>query len=110
MYYIIWKNKKILAIVPARSVSKGIKCKNITDLNRKPLIIYSIEAGSKSKYINKVVVTTDGEEITKVAKEYGAEVPFLRQKHLATDTSKTIDAVTYCIGELKNQGQEYEFT
>ncbi|EPZ60466.1 cytidylyltransferase family protein [[Clostridium] sordellii VPI 9048] len=54
-------------------------------------------------------MTTDGEEIAKVAKEYGAEVPFLRQKHLATDTSKSIDAVTYCIGELKIQGQEYEF-
>ena len=101
--------KKILAIVPARAGSKGIKDKNITDLNGKPLIAYSIEAGLKSKHINKVVVTTDGEEIAKVAKEYGADVPFLRPKHLATDTSKTIDAVTHCIDELKNQGQKYDY-
>ncbi|MDU6115967.1 MAG: acylneuraminate cytidylyltransferase family protein [Paeniclostridium sordellii] len=102
-------NKKILAIVPARAGSKGIKDKNITDLNGKPLIAYSIEAGLKSKYINKVVVTTDGEEIAKVAKEYGADVPFLRPKHLATDTSKSIDAVTHCIEQLKNQGHEYDY-
>ena len=60
--------KKVLAIIPARSGSKGIKDKNIINLNGKPLIAYSIEAGLKSKYIDKVVVTTDGEEIAKVAK------------------------------------------
>ena len=53
--------KKVLAIIPARSGSKGIKDKNIINLNGKPLIAYSIEAGLKSKYIDKVVVTTDGE-------------------------------------------------
>ncbi|CEN76457.1 acylneuraminate cytidylyltransferase [[Clostridium] sordellii] len=103
------KKSKVLAIIPARAGSKGIKDKNIIDLNGKPLIAHSIEAGLKSKYINKVVVSTDGEKIAKVAKDYGAEVPFLRPKHLATDTAKTIDCVIHCIEELKKNGEEYDY-
>ena len=104
------KNKlNILAIIPARAGSKGIKDKNILDLNGKPLIAHSIEVGLKSKYINKVVVSTDGEEIAKVAKEYGAQVPFLRPKYLASDTAKTIDSVIHCIEMLKRQGEEYDY-
>ena len=104
------KNKlNILAIIPARAGSKGIKDKNIIDLNGKPLIAHSIEVGLKSKYINKVVVSTDGEEIAKVAKEYGAQVPFLRPKYLASDTAKTIDSVIHCIEMLKRQGEEYDY-
>lgn len=102
-------NKKILAIIPARAGSKGIKDKNIIDLNGKPLIAYSIEAGLKSKYIDKVVVTTDGQEIAKVAKLYGAEVPFMRPDYLSSDNAKTIDAVMHCIDELKKIGEEYDY-
>lgn len=103
------KKNKVLAIIPARAGSKGIKDKNIIDLNGKPLIAHSIEAGLKSKYISKVVVSTDGEKIAKIAKDYGAEVPFLRPKHLATDTAKTIDCVIHCIEELKKNGEEYDY-
>ena len=102
-------NKKILAIIPARAGSKGIKDKNIIPLDRKPLIAYSIEAALKSKYIDKVVVTTDGEEIANVARKYGAEVPFLRPNYLASDTAKTIDAVIHCIQEMKKLGEEYDY-
>ena len=101
--------KKVLAIIPARSGSKGIKDKNIINLNGKPLIAYSIEAGLKSKYIDKVVVTTDGEEIAKVARAYGAEVPFMRPDYLSSDTAKTIDAVMHCIEEMKRLGEEYDY-
>ena len=100
---------KIIAIIPARSGSKGIKYKNIIDLNGKPLIAHSIEVGLKSKYIDKVVVTTDGEEIANVARKYGAEVPFLRPDYLASDTSKTVDVVIHCIDEMKKLGEEYEY-
>ncbi len=100
---------KILAIIPARAGSKGIKDKNIINLNGKPLIAHSIEAGLKSKYIDKVIVTTDGEEIAKVAKSYGAEVPFMRPDYLSSDTSKIIDAVMHCIDELKKLGEEYDY-
>ena len=101
--------KKILAIIPARAGSKGIKDKNIIDLKGKPLISYSIESALKSKYIDKVVVSTDGESIASVAKEYGAEVPFLRPKHLASDTSKTIDAVIHCVEEIQKLEGNYDY-
>ena len=102
-------NNKFLAIVPARAGSKGIKDKNIVELNGKPLIAYSIESGIKSKYIDKVVVTTDGKEIAKVARKYGAEVPFMRPSYLSSDTAKTIDAVIHCIEEMKKLGEEYDY-
>ena len=105
----MFKNKRILAIIPARSGSKGIKHKNIIDLNGKPLISYSIEAGLKSKYIDKVIVSTDGEEIAEVARKYGAEVPFLRPKDLASDTSKSIDVVIHAIEQLKMREEEYDY-
>lgn len=102
-------NKRIIAIIPARKGSKGIKDKNIKLLKGKPLIAYSIEAGLNSKYIDKVIVSTDGEKIANIAKMYGAEVPFLRPKNLSTDTAKTIDAVIYCIDELKKCGEIYDY-
>lgn len=102
-------NKKILAIIPARAGSKGIKDKNIVDLNGKPLIAYSIESALKSKYIDKVVVSTDGQNIAKVAKEYGAEIPFLRPEYLASDKAKTIDVVIHCVEEIHKSGQQYDY-
>ena len=105
----MYKDKRFLAIIPARAGSKGIKDKNIIDLCGKPLIAYSIEAAIKSKYIDRVVVSTDGENIANVAKNYGADVPFLRPKYLAADTAKTIDTVVHCIEELKRQGDEYDY-
>lgn len=100
--------QKILALIPARGGSKGIKDKNIISLAGKPLIAYSIEAAKKSKYIDSIVVTTDSEKIAEVAKRYGARVPFLRPAELATDTSKTIDAVLHAIKTLKTMRKEYD--
>lgn len=102
-------NKKFLALIPARAGSKGIKDKNIIDLKGKPLIAYSIDAALKSKYIDRVVVSTDGEDIAAVAKEWGADVPFLRPDYLASDTAKTIDAVLHCIEVLKKAGDSYDY-
>lgn len=102
-------NQKILALIPARAGSKGIKDKNIIDLNGKPLIAYSIQEALKSRYIDKVVVSTDGEEIAEVSKRYGAEVPFLRPEYLAADNSKTIDSMLHCIEELKGMGEHYDY-
>jgi len=76
---------KILAIIPARGGSKGIKRKNIVKLGDKPLIAYAIEVARKSKLINRVIVTTDDQEIAEVAKKYGAEAPFIRPADLARD-------------------------
>jgi CMP-N,N'-diacetyllegionaminic acid synthase len=75
----------ILAIIPARGGSKGLKKKAIRRLNGKPLIAYSIEACLASKYVNKILVTTDDPEIAEISRSYGAYVPFLRPAVLATD-------------------------
>ena len=101
-------NKKVLAFIPARAGSKGIKNKNIIDLAGKPLISYTIEAAKKSKYIDRVIVSTDGEKIANIAKEYGAEVPFFRPKELAEDNSNVITSIIYTIDELKNINQNYD--
>lgn len=99
--------QKILALIPARGGSKGIKDKNIIPLAGKPLIAYSIEAAKKSKYIDSIVVTTDSEKIAEVAKKYEARVPFLRPAELAADTSKTIDAVLHAVKTLTSMGENY---
>lgn len=99
--------QKILSLIPARGGSKGIKNKNIISLAGKPLIAYSIEAAKSSKYIDSIVVTTDSEKIAEVSKQYGARVPFLRPKKLASDTSKTIDAVLHAIEILKSMDEDY---
>ncbi|MBQ9511715.1 MAG: NTP transferase domain-containing protein, partial [Lachnospiraceae bacterium] len=90
-------DRTILAMIPARGGSKGIKDKNITPLAGKPLITYTIEAALQSRYIDRVVVSTDSEAIAAVARAAGADVPFLRPAELASDTAKSIDAVLHCI-------------
>lgn len=102
------EKNKIVALIPARGGSKGIKNKNIIDLCGKPLISYTIQAALESKYIDKVIVSTDSQEIADVAIKHGAEVPFLRPGELASDTSKTIDAVMHAVGELEKRKEEYD--
>ena len=81
------KKKEILAIIPARSGSKGIKNKNIKLLNGHPLLSYAIAAGLNSKLVSRVICSTDAKKIAVIAKKYGAEVPFLRPKNIAKDLS-----------------------
>ena len=75
----------ILAVITARGGSKGIPGKNIKLLGGKPLIVYSIEAAKKSKLITHAIVSTDDEAIARVAREFGAEVPFMRPSELSRD-------------------------
>jgi len=95
--------KEILALILARGGSKGIPRKNIKPLNDKPLIGYTIEAAQKSKYTNRIVVSTDNQEIAEVALDYGAEVPFIRPEELATDEASSNDAILHALEFLKNQ-------
>ncbi len=81
----MYKNKKILAIIPARAGSKGIKNKNIRKLNGYPLLAYSIAAAKEIPGIDKIICSTDSEKIAKIAEKYGAEIPFIRPKELALD-------------------------
>lgn len=101
-------NLKVLALIPARGGSKGIKDKNIVDVCGKPLIAYSIDVAKNSKYVDDVVITTDSERIKEVAEKYGADVPFLRPAELASDNSKTIDAVIHAVNTLKEFGRNYD--
>ena len=100
---------KCVAIIPARGGSKRIPRKNIKDFYGKPLIAYSIEVALASKLFNKVIISTDDEEIAKIAKEYGAEVPFLRPKTLSDDFIGTEDVTNHAIGYLKNQDENYDY-
>jgi len=101
--------KNAIAIIPARGGSKRIAKKNVKDFFGKPLIAYSIEVALASKLFDKVVVTTDDEQIAKIAKEYGAQVPFIRPAELSDDFTGTVDVVNHAIKYLENQGESYEY-
>ena len=98
-----------VAIIPARGGSKRIPKKNIKLFHGKPLIAYRIEVAIKSKLFDKVIVTTDDEEIAKIAKEYGADVPFLRPKELSDDFTGTGAVVNHAIEFLKQNGEKIDF-
>ncbi len=105
----MYKGKRVVALIPARGGSKGVPLKNIRALAGSPLISYSISAAKGSKYLDRVLVSTDSEEIASIAKVYGAEVPFLRPKHLAEDASKGIDVVLHATDWLrKNSTESYD--
>lgn len=92
----------ILAIVPARSGSKSVVNKNIRLINNKPMMAYSIEHALNSKLINRVIVSTDSEEYAEIARQYGAEVPFIRPAEYATDTALDIDVFRHALTFLKD--------
>lgn len=102
----MYKDKQILAIIPARGGSRGIPRKNIKDLAGKPLIAYTIEEAKKSGYLDRIVVSTDDEEIGEVAKRYGGEVPFLRPKELAGDETPDLPVFLHALKWLK-ENQDY---
>ena len=92
----------ITAIIPARGGSKGIPKKNLKLLMGKPLIVWTIEVALKSKSFKNIIVSTDDPQIAKVAKEAGAEVPFLRPNYLATDQIPIINTILYILNKEKN--------
>ena len=96
----MYKEKSFLAIIPARGGSKRLPRKNILDLNGKPLIAYSIEAGLKSHYIDEVIVSSDDDEILTISKQYGAST-IKRPGELATDTATSFDAIAHTVANTK---------
>jgi len=93
----------MIAIIPARGGSKGLKGKNTKMLLGKPLIAYTIESALKSKYITEVIISTDDKEIYNTAIKYGAKETFLRPVELAQDDSLAIDTYVYTINKLNNE-------
>ncbi|MBS5002718.1 cytidylyltransferase domain-containing protein [Holdemania filiformis] len=97
-----------LAIIPARSGSKGLKDKNIKLLCDKPLIAYSISAALDSGLFNKIMVSTDSLQYAEIAREYGAEVPFLRSEKNSSDTARSWDVVEEVLEGYLKKGQEFD--
>jgi CMP-N,N'-diacetyllegionaminic acid synthase len=99
---------KNLAIIPARSGSKGIKDKNIRYLCGKPLMAYSIEAALESGKFEEVMVSTDSEKYAVIAKQYGAKVPFLRSDTTSLDTASSWDMVDEVLHNYEILGREFD--
>lgn len=105
----MYKEKKVLAVITARGGSKGLPQKNIKMLNGKPLIAWTIEQVKSSKMIDKLIVSTDSNEIADVSEKYGAEVPELRPAHLATDDASSMDVLEYVLDNEEKQGCMYDY-
>ena len=103
------KKPSILAVIPARGGSKRIKNKNIRLFAGKPLIAHSIIQALSLPFVDRVIVDTDSRAIAAVARKYGAEVPFLRPKHLAQDTSQMVDSLLHLLAELAHESYTPEY-
>jgi len=100
---------KAIAIIPARGGSERIPRKNIKDFFGKPLIAYSIQAAIDSKLFDKIIVSTDDEEIAGIVRKYGAEVPFMRPGELSDDFTATGEVVEHTLKYLSDKHEHYDY-
>jgi N-acylneuraminate cytidylyltransferase len=98
----------VIALIPARSGSKRVADKNIRPLAGHPVIAYTIAAAKRSGVFSAIVVSTDSEEYAEVARNYGAEVPFLRPPEISGDVSPDIEWIEFTLKRLKEMGREYD--
>lgn len=99
----LYKGKKVICIIPARSGSKGLKDKNIKKLLEKPLMAYSIEVAKKSGLFDEVFVSTDSNEYKKTAESFGAKVPFLRPDDISGDKAQAYDYIKNTLNTYKDK-------
>lgn len=99
----MYNNKKIIAIIPARSGSKGLKDKNIKELSGKPLIAYTIEAAKNADIFDEIFVSTDSEKYAEISRQYGASTPFLRSSENSDDKASSWDVVREVLNKLDEQ-------
>ncbi len=99
---------KNLAIIPARSGSKGLKDKNIKELSGKPLLAYSIEAARESGLFDEIMVSTDSPQYAEIAKSFGANVPFLRSESNSGDKASSWDVVLEVLSKYFETNQKYD--
>ncbi|MFA4934075.1 MAG: acylneuraminate cytidylyltransferase family protein [Candidatus Omnitrophota bacterium] len=104
----MYKNKRVVCIIPVRGGSKGLPGKNIKMFLGKPLIARSIKQAKDSGLIDRIIVSTDDKKIADISKKYGAEVPFIRPKFLAQDKSSTIDVLLHAMGWLQGEGYPFD--
>lgn len=106
----MYNKSSVIAIIPARSGSKGLKNKNILNLNGLPLIAWTIKAALESTYIDNVVVSTDSIDILEIARRFGAEAPILRPREISLDSSQTYSAIEHMLDYYRLKlKQEFEF-
>ena len=104
-------SRTAIGIIPARGGSKGLPGKNIRPMCGKPLIAWTIEKALQSRHLDVVMVSTDSLEIAAIAREHGAEVPFLRPADLATDTANSYDVIRHALGYYRQSvGREFVYT
>lgn len=104
----MYKSKKILALITARGKSKRLPRKNIKLFGGKPLIAWTINQAKKSRFIDRIIVSTDDKEIAEISRKYKADVPFLRPKKLATDNAKSIDVILHTLNWMKGHDKAYD--
>jgi len=97
------KNRKIIAVIPARGGSKGVPRKNIRELAGKPLIGWTIEEALKSQYIDRLILSSEDDEIIRVAMEFGCDVPFIRPAELALDKTTGIEPALHALHVLPDK-------
>ncbi len=105
----MYKNKKIIGIIPARGGSKGVPGKNIKMINGKPLISWTVEAAKLSKFLDRIFVSTDSKKIRDISINLGLDVPFLRPPIFSQDNSPSWEAVVHALDEFKKINQEYDY-
>jgi CMP-N,N'-diacetyllegionaminic acid synthase len=101
--------KRILCIVTARKNSKGLKNKNIKKLNGKELFLWPLYAAKKSKYIDKIIISTDSDKIIRIAKKNNFQAPFKRPSRLATDKSNSSQVVIHALNFFKNKNINFDY-
>ena len=101
----MYKDHVVVCVIPARGGSKGLPGKNVKMFCEKPLIAHTIEHAKQSKYIDRIIVSTEDEKIAQISLEYGAEVPFMRPMELAGDSSSTVDVLLHAINWLEREDQ-----
>lgn len=104
----MYRGLSVLGIIPAKAGSKGIPGKNVEPVVGKPLLVYTIEAAQKSGVFDFLLVSTDGEEIARIAREAGAEIPFFRPLELATDTAAGIDVLHHAMKWFQERDKKYD--
>lgn len=105
----MYKNKKILAIIPARGGSKGLPGKNILIWNKKPLLAWTILQAQQCGLFDEILVSTEDAGIAAVASSYHAEPPFLRPEELAMDDSPISDAIIHALDRYEKEGKQFDF-
>lgn len=105
----MYKQRTILGIIPARGGSRGLARKNIREMAGKPLIAWTIEKAASSKYLDRVIVSTDNVEISRIAKRFGAEVPFIRPDELAEDKTPMLDVIIHAVEYLRKNNRRYDY-